>query len=100
MSWDTWKARQFQVRFQRAKEGGYIVSIPEMPGCVTQAETFEEGLAMIKDALEGLLQVAAEHGDPIPEQFRDFVEELAGSSATHGVEQVASGKAAARSRAG
>lgn len=76
MSWDTWRKRQFHIRFQRAEEGGYIVSIPEIPGCVTQAETFEEGLAMIKDALEGLLHVAIEHGDPIPEQFQDLVNEL------------------------
>ena len=99
MSWDTWKRRQFHIRFQQAEEGGYIVSIPEMPGCVTEAETFEEGLAMIKDALEGLLQVAAKHGDPIPEQFRDLAAELAAGSATKRGDQVASGKQAARSQA-
>ena len=80
MTWDTWKKRQFNIRFQRAEEGGYIVSIPEMPGCVTQAESFEEGLAMIKDALEGLLYVSLKHGDEIPEQFQDLAEELVPSS--------------------
>jgi antitoxin HicB len=76
MSWDSWKKRQFHIRFQKAEEGGYIVSIPEMPGCVTQAESFGEGVEMIRDVLEGLLQVAVEHGDSIPEQFRDLVDEL------------------------
>lgn len=99
MSWDTWKKRQFHIRFQKAEEGGYIVSIPEMPGCVTQAETFEEGLAMIKDALEGLLQVAVKHGDPIPGQFRDIAGELAVSSASHRGEQIGSAKQATRAQA-
>jgi len=81
MPWDVWKKRRFHIRFQKAEEGGYIVSVPEMPGCVTQAETFEEGLAMIKDALEGLLQVAIEHGDPVPEQLQALVEELVAISA-------------------
>ncbi len=70
MSWDAWKKRQFNIRFQKAEEGGYVISIPEMPGCVTEADTFEEGLAMVKDALEGLLEVALKFGDPIPEQLR------------------------------
>ena len=77
MSWDTWRKQRFHIRFQKAEEGGYVVSIPEMPGCATQAESFSEGLVMIQDALQGLLTVALEHGDPIPEQFRDLVDELA-----------------------
>ena len=74
------RAKTFTIRFEQAEEGGYVVSIPEMPGCVTQGDTFEEGLAMVKDALEGLLAVAIEEGDPIPEQFRELVEELVPSS--------------------
>jgi predicted RNase H-like HicB family nuclease len=91
MSWNTWKKRQFHIRFQKAEEGGYIVSIPEMPGCVTQAESFSEGLEMIQDALRGMLQVASEHDDPIPEQFRELVDELVSFSLR--------GKQAARSQA-
>ncbi len=100
MSWNAWKKRQFHIRFQKAEEGGYIVSIPEMPGCVTQAETFEEGLAMIKDALEGLLQVAVDHGDSVPEQLQDLVDELTALPAAHGGERAGSGRPAARSQAG
>ena len=100
MSRDTWKKRQFNIRFQKAEEGGYIVSIPEMPGCVTQAETFEEGLAMIRDALEGLLEVAVEDGEPIPEQFQDLIEELAESSAIHVAAKIGSARPTTRSQAG
>jgi len=91
MSWDSWRKRRFHIRFQKAEEGGYIVSIPEMPGCVTQAESFSEGLLMIQDAFLRLLHLAVEHGDPVPEQFRDLVDELTSYSL--------GGKQAARSQA-
>ncbi|MEX0785014.1 MAG: type II toxin-antitoxin system HicB family antitoxin [Dehalococcoidia bacterium] len=77
MARESSKHRRFHVRFEEADEGGYVVSIPEMPGCVTEGESFEEGLAMVEDALKALLEVAIEHGDPIPEQFRDLAQELA-----------------------
>lgn len=75
------RTKGFSIRFEPASEGGFVVSIPEMPGCVTQGETFQEGLALVRDALEGLLAVAPEEGDPIPEQFRGLVKELVPSSA-------------------
>ena len=99
MSWDKWKRRQFHIRFRKAEEGGYIVSIPEMPGCVTQGETFEDALAMAQDALEGLLQVATKHGDPIPEQFRELAEELCNKQKARGRKRIRVGRPTARSQA-
>jgi len=32
-------------------EGGYTVTVPALPGCVTQGETIEEAIAMAKDAI-------------------------------------------------
>ncbi len=40
-----------------ADEGGYWAEIPALPGCVTQAETFEELLVNIYEAVEGCLSV-------------------------------------------
>jgi len=89
--------KRFHIRFQEAEEGGYIVSIPEMPGCVTEAETFEEGLLMVQDALEGLLEVARKYGDPIPEQFRDLVPEATPRPVRRRRPQVIGGRQASRS---
>ena len=33
------------------EEGGYTVTVPALPGCVTQGETIEEAIAMAKDAI-------------------------------------------------
>jgi hypothetical protein len=36
-------ASKYVVYIEPAEEGGYIVSCPDFPGCVTQGETMEEG---------------------------------------------------------
>ena len=33
------------------EEGGYTVTVPALPGCVTQGETIEEAIVMAKDAI-------------------------------------------------
>jgi predicted RNase H-like HicB family nuclease len=42
------------------EDGGYWVECPALPGCASQGDTVEEALEMIKDAIEGHLEVAAE----------------------------------------
>ncbi len=54
---------------QPEPEGGYTISVPSLPGCISYGRTFEEAIEMIKDAMEGWLAVAREEGVPIPEQF-------------------------------
>ena len=54
---------------QREPEGGYTITVPSLPGCISYGETFEKAMEMIKDAMEGWLAVAREEGVPIPEQF-------------------------------
>jgi antitoxin HicB len=54
---------------QAEPEGGYTISVPALPGCISYGSTFEEAIEMIKDAMEGWLAVAREEGVPIPEQF-------------------------------
>lgn len=44
--------------FEPAEEGGYIVSVPTLPGCATQGETFEEAYRNVQDAIEGYLAAA------------------------------------------
>lgn len=44
------------------EEGGFWVECPALPGCASQGDTVEEALMMIKDAIEGHLEVIAEKG--------------------------------------
>jgi predicted RNase H-like HicB family nuclease len=47
-------------------DGGYVVEVPALPGCVTQGDTLGEALLMAEDAIGGYLSVLLEDGDPIP----------------------------------
>jgi len=52
---------KFNVILTPAEEGGYIVTVPALEGCVTQGETEKEALKNAKEAiicyLEGLEKV-------------------------------------------
>lgn len=65
---------KFTVYLQPAEEGGYIVTAPELPGCVTQGETREEALEMIKDAIQAYVDSLKGHGDPIPPRLEEGIE--------------------------
>ena len=65
---------KFLVYLEAAEEGGYIVSCPQLPGCVTQGETVEEALAMVKDAIQGYIASLQKHGEPIPEGIEENIE--------------------------
>ena len=55
--------------FQPEPQGGYTVTVPSLPGCISYGETFEKAMVMIMDAMKGWLSVAQEEGIPVPEQF-------------------------------
>ncbi len=56
----------YNVQLEPQKEGGYTVTVPALPGCISEGETIEEALANIKDAIEGSIYVLAKHKRPIP----------------------------------
>lgn len=47
--------------------GGYAFSCPELPGCMTCAETLEQGFTLLKDAKRAWLTAALESHLEIPE---------------------------------
>ena len=50
------------------EEGGYTVTVPALPGYVTEGDTLDEALAMAKDAIALYLDDLATHGEPIPDE--------------------------------
>lgn len=43
---------------------GYIVDVPQLPGCMSQGKTIEEAVENVKDAIKGWLQVEEMLGRP------------------------------------
>lgn len=55
-------------------EGGYVVSFPDLPGCLTCAETWDEALEMAQDAKREWLNAAIEdhYEIPVPKELQDY----------------------------
>lgn len=57
----TVRGKKYSVKLHPdTEDGGYWVECPSLPGCASQGDTVEEALEMIKDAIEGHLQVVEE----------------------------------------
>lgn len=46
----------FNAVFLEENDGGYSVSVPALPGCFSQGDTFEEAVKNIKEAIELYLE--------------------------------------------
>ena len=60
-------------------EGGFVVSFPDLPGCITCGETLEAAVANAADAKRAWLQAALEDGLPVREP--DNLENYSGPKA-------------------
>ncbi len=49
------------------EEGGYTVRVPALPGCITEGDTLEEAITMVREAIAGWIEAASAHGEPIPD---------------------------------
>jgi predicted RNase H-like HicB family nuclease len=60
------KAEHYSMIIQWSEEDqAYIVTVPELPGCRTHGDTYEEAVKQGKDAIESWLMAAEQDGDPI-----------------------------------
>ena len=48
---------KFGVVVEKDQDGYYVASVPELPGCHTQAKTLDEVLKRIKEAIQACLEV-------------------------------------------
>jgi predicted RNase H-like HicB family nuclease len=48
--------REYSVLYQPIEDGWVMATVPELPGAVTQGKDLNEARAMIKEAIELLLQ--------------------------------------------
>ena len=66
---------EYTVVIQREEDGGYVATVPALPGCVSQGDTRDEVIANIREAIEVYLEDCQEVGDPIPtEEGREYVD--------------------------
>ena len=44
--------KSYRILLRNEPEGGYTVTVPSLPGCVTYGESIEEATEMAKEAIE------------------------------------------------
>lgn len=49
--------------------GGFLVTYPDLPGCISDGETIEEAIAMGEDAKKSWIETRLEKGLEVPEPF-------------------------------
>ena len=54
----------------------YSAYVPDLPGCVSTGRTWEEMQWMIKEAIEGYIEVTHEYGEAVPAPQMSVVEAL------------------------
>jgi predicted RNase H-like HicB family nuclease len=57
---------EYTAVFEPAPEGGYVVTVPALPGLVTEGDTMEQAREMVKDAIRRYIESLAKHGEKIP----------------------------------
>lgn len=43
---------KYTVILEKERDGGFVASVPVLPGCVSQGDTREEALANIREAID------------------------------------------------
>jgi predicted RNase H-like HicB family nuclease len=66
---------KYTVILERESDGGFVASVPVLPGCVSQGDTRDEVMANIKEAVGLYIEDCLAAGDPVPvEASREYVE--------------------------
>jgi predicted RNase H-like HicB family nuclease len=56
----------YKAIFETQAEGGYTVTVPALPGCISEGDTFEDARLNIKAAISLYLESLQVDGLPIP----------------------------------
>jgi predicted RNase H-like HicB family nuclease len=57
--------REFDVVIERDSEGTYVASVPALRGCHTQAQSLDELMARIREAIQLCLEVHDPQTEPL-----------------------------------
>ncbi len=56
-------SRDYNVFIERDSDGFYVASVPNLPGCHTQAKSLDVLMERIREAIELCLEVAQDEGE-------------------------------------
>jgi antitoxin HicB len=62
------KQLTYRVLLNREPEGGYTVTVPALPGCITYGETIDEAIIMAHEAIGLYIESLVAHNEPVPDE--------------------------------
>jgi predicted RNase H-like HicB family nuclease len=66
---------RYTVLLEPEADGGFVVSVPALPGCISQGDTRAEALANIREAIALYIEDCRDSGDRVPtENGKEFIE--------------------------
>ena len=63
----------YNIILRPEPEGGFTVTVPALPGCVTYGKDLSEAQAMAEDAIKGYIASLKKHNEPVPNDARSLV---------------------------
>lgn len=60
----------YRILLNEESEGGFTVSVPALPGCITFGNDLNHALEMAKEAIEGYVGLLKEQGEPVPDDSK------------------------------
>jgi predicted RNase H-like HicB family nuclease len=64
--------RMFRIILRPEVDGGFTVTVPSLPGCVTWGETIEEAKKMASEAISLYLDDMEVNGEEIPNDMNSL----------------------------
>jgi len=59
---------RYRIHLQPEPEGGYTVTVPSLPGCVTWGSDYRHSIEMATECIEGFLETLRIQGRAIPKE--------------------------------
>ncbi len=66
----------YTIVLETDKEGGFVVSVPALPGCLTEGESRAEALRNAREAIAAYIEELRSRGEDIPLEKKTETEYL------------------------
>jgi len=60
------KRMRYTVLMDKNESGGYTVTVPSLPGCISQGDNWDEALKNIEEAITGYIETLKILKKPVP----------------------------------
>lgn len=70
------KRFHYNIIFRQESEGGFTVSVPSLPGCISYGKDLSEAKKNIQDAINGYIISLSKHNESIPNDNANFMSSM------------------------